>query len=81
MDYLLAWPFYFWSGLTGLYKLSLHLPWPTRAEWFRWFLFLILGKLLWYLVNRRMGTRCPRCSKRISEHGAAAVFGALSGNH
>lgn len=77
MDYLLAWPFYFWSGLTGLYKLSLHLPWPTRAEWFRWFVFLILGKLVWYILSSKIN----RKNNRVSENGAAAGVSSLFEHH
>lgn len=72
----------FLTGIVGFYHVAELLPWPTGDDWFRWFLFLILGKFVWYTISSQFSRKtCRKCSAPISEHGAAAGVGALFGHH
>jgi hypothetical protein len=72
MEQLINIPLYLYEGLYHVWWLIYALPWPTADDWFRWFLFLILGKLVWYVISRKMAPR-----NRVSENGAAAGVSSL----
>jgi hypothetical protein len=67
------------QGVLGLWQWLYSLPWPSGDDWFRWFLFLILGKLVWYVISSRMTPR--KYSSRVSENGAAAGVSSLFEHH
>lgn len=70
-----------YAGTTGLLHLLSLLPWPTADDWFRWFIFLILGKLVWFVISSRLSPRRRNYSRRVSENGAAASVGSLFEHH
>lgn len=65
-----------YQGIIGLWWHLYALPWPPGRDWFRWLLFLILGKLVWFVISRIFNSR-----RGSDTNSAAAIVSSLFDRH
>lgn len=50
-------PLYLYLGIKAVLVWVSHAPWPTGADWFRWVLFFMTGKVVWAILTKKAPRR------------------------